>query len=116
MSDHTPGPWTVTRDGQGRRYAWIDGGAGVDAVARVTHAQDDLSGYIPDSDRIEGDSRALANADLIAAAPDLLAACEHSLAFLSALSGYAPLAGVATRALTEMLKRAIATARGAVTP
>lgn len=59
---HTPGPWPVTRTGDGKRYIIGDGlieGPGGYEVAEV---------YADDCDP----AVALANANLIGAAPDLL--------------------------------------------
>jgi hypothetical protein len=72
--NHTPGPWTVdTTVALGAYGVWTD---------YVTHPGHDGAGYgsqicsvLPDSKDISREQRD-ANARLIAAAPDLLAACE----------------------------------------
>lgn len=104
MSEHSAAPWSVTQNGHGQPYAWIEDGAEHDAVARVVLERDDLTGYIPDLDKIVDDPRALANARLIAAAPDLLAACEEAL--------YGKDTDEAIDALRIRLRTAIAKARG----
>jgi hypothetical protein len=66
-TQHTPGPWTISRDtgSKGERYIWMDGDYfGGHAIATV-HDK------VPES--------AEANARLLAAAPDLLAALQAIL-------------------------------------
>lgn len=74
MSDYTPGPWHITRTARGHRKTIrcerrlpnaIEG----IAVANIVHA----CGF--DEER--------ANAQLIAAAPELLEACKVALAYIS---------------------------------
>lgn len=60
---HTPGPWDAKRSAHGNEWShWIEAGVNRQMVAAI--------GSFADSD---------ANALLIAAAPDLLAACEAML-------------------------------------
>lgn len=99
---HTPGPWRAVGEVP----------ANIQDQTRWTLARCFYRDFYTDEAGDEHD----ANARLIAAAPDLLAACEHSVAFLNALIGYAPNVGVAASALTEMLNTAIAKARGEPEP
>ena len=64
---HTPGPWQVNRKGQTHVEAARDG-QGINIIANC----DD-----PDDIRTRDEDRA--NAKLIAAAPELLAACEAAV-------------------------------------
>lgn len=65
---HTPGPWKLTRCA-GDWYVW---GNGVSALARVNGPEYDCeNGNAPDQNK--------ANAALVAAAPELLAACQTML-------------------------------------
>ncbi len=66
---HTAGPWVarpepVDANGNGRMSHWIDGGPGRQPIADV---------------RSYGDGESTANAQLIAAAPDLLKALQRSI-------------------------------------
>jgi hypothetical protein len=97
MAEHTPGPWSV-----GYRFGskvatsiWQNNPPG-DPVASVTELQ-------PPSERT-------ANAHLIAAAPDLLAACEAALAHLTDPASTVTVSRY--KALTEQLRVAIARAYG----
>ena len=96
---HTPGPWRV-RGGAASVYAFdIVGPKGEDiGYANQSDGADDPEVY-PDG----------ANARLMAAAPDLLAACR---AFLAADpgEGYSPL----EEAAIDLMRAAIAKAEGAV--
>jgi hypothetical protein len=71
---HTPEPWVVGWNGDTGDY---DDGLGVVAVAR--------GGICDMGPRIRPDEEILANARLIAAAPDLLEACETALTVLDQL-------------------------------
>lgn len=62
---NTPGPWNQSSKGDGRIY--IEGGAAADDIAVTLMVHDQREDA--------------ANARLIAAAPDLLAACEALLRF-----------------------------------
>ena len=82
---HTPGPWTL-HPGAGKkseRYIWREapypGGQCVAAVYPGITGEDERALDYPWSSRQEA---ADANAALIAAAPDLLAACHAALAYL----------------------------------
>lgn len=67
MSKHTPGPWFV-QDDHGKR--WIETSGNDDTIAEIHRRRDKGSVY--------SCKEALANAELIAAAPDLLAALEKA--------------------------------------
>lgn len=72
MNKHTPGPWKVVADEQYDRFAEADRIVGYDIKS--------ADGEIVGSEGISGDSEInLANAHLIAAAPDLLDALERIL-------------------------------------
>jgi len=74
MSKHTPGPWTLFQDQSVRHYAGIEAGK----LSIVSIGYPDELNPIDDSG-VHGrtDEEALANAYLIAAAPDLLEALEN---------------------------------------
>lgn len=94
MSKHTPGPWALDDNGHDIRTHedyWPIGCADGNLIAYVAHT-DDVMGE--------------ANARLIAAAPDLLAACE---ALLNEARQFFPM--VCGDAITEA-EAAIAKARG----
>lgn len=91
---HTPGPWEVAMPGEvDEHYAVLDGFGHTASVY----------GYPEEA------SAALANARLIAAAPDLLAACEELLIYLGDWNDMEDETCVAAR-------RAIAKARGQEVP
>lgn len=69
MSGHTPGPWHV-QDDHGKR--WIETSGNDDTIAEIHRRNSKGSVY--------SCKEANANARLIAAAPDLLAALEYLLA------------------------------------
>ena len=78
MSEHTPGPWFCENgDNDNQWHVWDD--AGIACICDV-HAG------------VEPDPSGATHAHLIAAAPDLLAACE---ALLAGSSKAAPLARIA---------------------
>ena len=66
MNKHTPGPWHI-QDDHGKR--WIETGGNDDTIAEIHRRKDKGSVY--------SCGEALANAHLIAAAPDLLDALER---------------------------------------
>ena len=66
MSEHTPGPWKIV--GEDMRFVYAPGKDGTNRFS--THV---APGHIPGYDDEETQQ---ANARLIAAAPDLLAACK----------------------------------------
>jgi hypothetical protein len=74
MSKHTPGPWTLFQDQSVRHYAGIEAGK----LSIVSIGYPDELNPIDDSG-VHGNTEdeALANAYLIAAAPDLLEALEN---------------------------------------
>ena len=91
---HTPGPWKVVRDSKSVLLE-VRG----DNMTRVAEVWTDTEG---------GQERRVANADLVAAAPDLLAACERALS-----SGAIKFADNALDlGIREVLTAAIAKARG----
>ena len=77
MGEHTPGPWIVTRPFPNRAILLIEQYTETDTawIARTV----DSTGRPHIQKEVE------ANARLIAAAPDLLAACELSLAWLDSV-------------------------------
>ena len=79
MSNHTPGPWRVFEVPEFKRSDPAKVGVGRDDGADIAHC----SGF--DSQRSKEEE--LANARLIAAAPELLAACERALNWLSSYPG-----------------------------
>lgn len=94
MSAHTPGPWAVQL---------------TDGVADMVHASAEHNnfGTIVDLDGSEFDyDMSLANARLIAAAPELLEALKRSLSWLSSYPG-----GGATK-VYEQAREAIDKAKG----
>ena len=73
---HTPGPWRADLEDTNGHFGWSIGSIAVDHIATV------YANFI-NSSRKRGDmaqepqnQESIANARLIAAAPDLLAACE----------------------------------------
>lgn len=77
MNKHTPGPWTAIKcppeNGKEDRVIYVDG--------RKQHGSSDGVCFILRSCECHAAvSEQIANANLIAAAPDLLAACEFVLA------------------------------------
>lgn len=88
MSKHTPGPWTA-REPNGPGMGWRVGPAWL--------------GEKPWSDETS------ANARLIAAAPDLLAALEAATAEIRAIYGDQP---PATNSVVMLIEAAIAKAKG----
>ena len=102
MSKHTPGPWHAD---PGRRVTGFavthDGEPNPIAIALRKPRSSHTNGIT--------DSTALANARLIAAAPDLLVALEACEELLSAMP---TLGGIAGLAVVENARAAIAKARG----
>ena len=70
MSKHTPGPWEV------KPYAWQRGNVSVFAPKFGRAPYGACVAYTPCSDGVGGAEGALANARLIAAAPELLEALK----------------------------------------
>ena len=96
MSEPTPGPWRVH---PGRLRAYISSHAERDGLPSLNVAECDL-----DAASISA-QESLANARLISASPDLLAACEEAyrcLEIIEATDG----------GLGEQLRSAIAKAKG----
>lgn len=76
MSKHTPGPWQICgARGCSCRMIWGDSGEVCIGVAHSAHWKSAIGDPWPK------DEMADANARLIAAAPDLLAACKAYIAF-----------------------------------
>ena len=71
MSKHTPGPWEV------KPYAWQRGNVSVFAPKFGRAPYGACVAYTPCSDGVGGAEGALANARLIAAAPELLEALKR---------------------------------------
>lgn len=96
---HTPGPWTIRAErAKSECYALIDAptwGKFARVVVRFNDAEED-------------DRQGWSNANLIVAAPDLLAVCKAFVAKLGP-DGYYPEAGAP---LTAQMRAAIARAEG----
>jgi hypothetical protein len=123
MSDHTPGPWLWVSDMRyhgarlcSRHWAGVTVLDAVrhgmqDATVRfnvegIMHKAEDIPGDLVKADRNEGLKHA--DACLIAAAPDLLAACVYALETLEFADAARPLPST-----TQMMLRiAIEKARG----
>lgn len=109
---HTPGPWVVTGDLDSLRVVNdnSDNPNACDGVRQVAHVVQ--GGY-----EIANYAEAEANARLIAAAPDMLAALEASLAEMRAFAKYwtSPKMGLSRSEskAEEMARAAIAKAKGA---
>jgi hypothetical protein len=76
MSKHTPGPWEV------KPYAWQRGNVSVFAPKFGRAPYGACVAYTPCSDGVGGAEGALANARLIAAAPELLEALKRAHTWL----------------------------------
>lgn len=72
---HTPGPWKVKVDGQ---YTWVDGSKGKHVHVITANGRTELAWCGVANDYYAGEEN-VANARLIAAAPDLLAACKLAM-------------------------------------
>lgn len=92
MSEHTPGPW------------W----AGGDDDAHMVYSGDvDTVDAVADCGRDDGDAEAeAANARLISAAPDLLAACELALESYTRWVTLGPLDVAACRQVSAAVRKA----------
>lgn len=107
MAEHTPGPWTVC-GGYTPAYTTIHSEAGY-IVFRMADATDDREHGKPiEAPDMEAQR---ANARLIAAAPDLLEACQAVKAQFDYLRGLWGDEAV-TRRVCEQLETAIANATG----
>ena len=96
---HTPGPWRVQADGRG---VALSGSAGFDAVGWGS---------------LQGHAVPRADLDLIAAAPDLLAALEAAEAYLAFEARHpGGVAGVESRPPIAMIRAALRRARGEERP
>jgi hypothetical protein len=92
---HTPGPWNI----------WYKGEKDIPAIAN-NYAN---TGHATDICTVDGENQD-ANAHLIAAAPELLEACEAALEVTDSI--LVPALGTAGLQLAERLRAAIAKARG----
>lgn len=77
---HTPGPWPITETGDGKRFVIGEGLVGGPKGYEVAEVYSDDAPY----------EEAIANARVIAAAPDLLIACRHLVACQSGM----PMTGI----------------------
>ena len=96
MSEYTPGPWRTSHHGYPTLYqvhAFIEPG-----IAGL---------WSPD-----GNGEQQANARLIAAAPDLLAACKVALEVIAGLEGQQAMADDSHRPRVEAILAAISQAEG----
>jgi len=104
MSKHTPGPWMT--DGSFHGYPW---------TVHKTQQFDDLGpskGMIASIQDFDGNYQTrIANARLIAAAPDLLAACRM-VVMLRQLGGMLPGSRDVVQAIVEAAQAAIVKAEG----
>ncbi len=92
---HTPGPWTVTD---------------VDTQYARAFVQMSDGSEISGSDGVrEVESLSIADAHLIAAAPELLAACQRALAYIEYLD---PVNTSSPSGIVVLLRAAIANAEG----
>lgn len=117
QAKHTPGPWAVRpdpNDDWGLVRA-ADGKPVADAgvSSRCQELRDRESEAVSDAEWVAGPPEVAANACLIAAAPDLLAACE-SLAALAFGIGSQTADGREVQAAFAACRAAIAKAEGAV--
>lgn len=101
-ANHTPGPWCVDGEDYFAKVVSKDGWT----IAETSH--------IHDGDLGKAEDIHLANMRLIAAAPDLLAACEASLALLTKYGEgrFACAAFESERKLIHQLRAAITKAKG----
>jgi hypothetical protein len=103
MSKHTPGPWTVECDEQGKDYSvWHD--------PRV-HGDMKRGAVVICAD-MRGGKEAKANARLIAAAPDLLAEVEATLSWLETLPHLSGVTEDERQGFILLLRAVIAKATG----
>lgn len=102
---HTEGPWRV------QQYSWQRGNVSVFAPKFGRAPYGACVAYTPCSDGVGGADGALANAHLIAAAPELLRELEHLVRLVEPCiqDGRASIPGLAT---FNGAKAAIAKARG----
>jgi hypothetical protein len=102
MSKHTPGPWRV------QPYTWQRGNVSVFAPKFGRAPYGACVAHTPCSDGVGGADGALANAHLIAAAPDLLEAlrsiadcCDEEHAARDYSSRQAEIRGIARAAIAK---------------
>ena len=110
---HTPGPWSVGRE-YGHyvhpKIAIMREVSYVDGVPPTVYHLADVHHPSSDPGTVGAEQRA-ANARLIAAAPELLEACESALLFLDYMAEQSVAAGLA-RDEQRKLRAAIAKAKG----
>lgn len=96
MAKHTPGPWEVeiVKSEKDEVYARIKGVAFTDGIKVGVYKK-----KLPEE--------ALANADLIAAAPELLEACKEALIDLQFLKDYIPKHSNSIKRLKEAIAKVI---------
>lgn len=90
---HTPGPWHMTEIAAG---TWVTSQEG--DICQVYHA--------PEKERTRADAR------LMAAAPELLAACQVARDFVALVRAHAPVPYVDEMAILSVLDNAIRGATG----
>lgn len=105
MSEHTPGPWIA--DGGSRIQ-----GANAKHMYNICH-MDGVPMHIESPTGTDCKAMTRANARLISAAPDLLAACEGAVQIIEQLIPEPSVRGVADVVLHQ-LRAAIAAAKGAI--
>lgn len=104
MTKHTPGPWRATRDGLD---GMLDTGGvttGFDVMASEIGSEEPLC--------VAADVRSEADARLIAAAPDLLDACEAAVEELGDDENYVGDHGESEANILADLRAALRKARG----
>lgn len=80
MSEHTPGPWAAEKVNERKIRQWSIRAQGAEPV--ISYELATLSGHDPVRDK--------ANASLMAAAPEQLAACRSAVLALAALQPTCP--------------------------
>lgn len=103
MSKHTPGPWLLTTSGS--EVEGVNVTFHIRSDERVSIASGQSQEHLPDSGIHE--EECIANANLIAAAPDLLAALEEAIDMIDIDSNISISSPMAIR-----WKEAVAKARG----
>lgn len=102
MSGHTPGPWTV--DQRAGNSLSIDGPEGREIASVYDEDIDDVT------PQQEADAR------LMAAAPDLLDACDRALGLIAAVVKHQRVSEKEVRAMAVILSGTLTKARGAGAP
>ena len=110
MSKHTPGVWKVSHS-TGQTYVEVHTNRIVDhsAMTRQRVLSDIIAEVLPISD----DQTRIANAKLIAAAPELLDMCKLILVFLEALEKEGGVkVSKGDRIVTDLIKKVVNKAEG----